>query len=162
MANIEIGQTSILATNDSNFNGIVSQLAVLSEDATIQTISLHVITAAGNIRLAIYDATGTSGGPGALKAQTASTAATGPNIWNIVPVVTPVLLSAANYWLAVQQSSASLVTKAQFSGASSANQNSFAYATFPSTFTIHSTASNQWSISGQLTTVDVLMSQISM
>lgn len=154
MATIEIGETTILADTDSgNASKIQAQLANLPVDATIDTISYYVVTAAGNIRLAIYDATGTAGGPGSLKAETASTVAIGPNTWNILPVVTPVLLTLGNYWLAWQNSSGTLANKwnSGSSGSSSAD-NGFAYAAFPSTFTIDAGGTANWSISAQLTT----------
>src|SRR5580704_3027092 len=67
---ITIGETTVLPTTDGgNANLLIAQPATLSTAATIQSLSFYVLTAAGNLRLGIYDSTGPSGGPGALKAQ---------------------------------------------------------------------------------------------
>lgn len=98
-ASITIGDTNVESINDgSNANFLFAQQATLSQSATIQSLSFYVRTASGNLRLGVYDATGPSGSPGALKAQTNSfTPVTG---WNTQPVVTPVSLPAGTYWLA--------------------------------------------------------------
>ena len=63
-------------------------------------------TAAGNLVLGIYDATGPGGKPGNLLAQTNGfTPTTG---WNTQNVITPVALAAGNYWLAYNPSNNSL------------------------------------------------------
>jgi hypothetical protein len=87
-SSILIGEASILASDDTgNGNLLMAQQATLSQTATIQSLSFNVTTAAGNIRLGIYDATGPAGGPGALKASTNSVAATAG--WNTVNVTSP-------------------------------------------------------------------------
>jgi hypothetical protein len=94
---ITIGETNILAGDDSgNGNLLIGQTATLSQAATLQSLSFYVRTASGNLRLGVYDATGPSGGPGALKAQTASFVPT--TGWN-TQSVTPVTLPAGTYWL---------------------------------------------------------------
>ena len=78
----------------------------IKQAATIQSLSFYVSAASGNLILGIYDATGPNGGPGALKASTASFAAkTG---WNTANVVTPVSLAAGTYWMAFLPSSNTL------------------------------------------------------
>ena len=104
------GETAILSVNDSgNSNTLVTQEAALSQPGTLQSLSLYVVTAAGNLRLGIYDATGSGGGPGNLLSQTSSVVPT--TSWNTVPV-SPTALSAGTYWLAFLSDSNSLVTMA--------------------------------------------------
>lgn len=129
---ITIGETTVFSGDDSgNGNLLLSQDVTLSQTATIQSLSFYVNTAAGNLRLGIYDATGPSGGPGALKAQTNSfTPTTG---WNTQPVVTPVSLPPGNYWLAYLPSSSSLHMATNFT-IGSYRAASFTYAAMPATF----------------------------
>jgi hypothetical protein len=94
------------AADGQNANLLLAQVATLSEAATVQSLSFYVTAASGNLILGIYDATGPSGGPGALKASTASFAPkTG---WNTAKVVTPVALAAGSYWLAYLPSAGGL------------------------------------------------------
>src|ERR1700735_4008398 len=104
---ISIGETAVLSVPDSgNANLIPAQSVTLPENATIQSLSFYVTTAAGQLELGIYDSTGPNGGPGALLAQTSAfTPVTG---WNTADVITPVALAAGNYWLAYFPSSNSL------------------------------------------------------
>src|SRR5262252_5098295 len=70
---ITIGETNVLSAADSgNKNVLAAQNATLSQPATIQSLSLYVSQASGNLILGIYDSGGPNGGPGALKAQTKS------------------------------------------------------------------------------------------
>jgi hypothetical protein len=65
------GDTNIEAAADGgNGNLLVAQQVALSQTATIQSLSFYVTTASGNLRLGIYDASGPSGAPKVLKAQT--------------------------------------------------------------------------------------------
>ena len=105
---ITIGSTTVWAggNNSQNGNLLLAQVAKLSQAATVQSLSFYVTTASGNLILGIYDASGPSGGPGALKATTASfTPKTG---WNTAKVVTPVSLAVGSYWLAYLPSSNAL------------------------------------------------------
>ena len=96
---VKIGETAVLSAADGqNGNLLLAQSAKLAQAATIQSLSFYVTAASGKLILGIYDATGPNGGPGALKASTASfTPTTG---WNMAKVVTPVSLAAGSYWLA--------------------------------------------------------------
>jgi hypothetical protein len=96
---VTIGETAVLPWGDTqNGNLLLAQSATLAQAATIQSLSFYVTAASGNLILGIYDATGPHGGPGALKASTASfTPKTG---WNTAKVATPVSLAAGTYWLA--------------------------------------------------------------
>ena len=107
MALFTIGQTNVLTGDDSgNGNVIDAQKATLARTATILSLSFYVNQAAGSLVLGIYDASGATGGPGVLKAQTNTfTPTTG---WNTQNVITPVSLAAGTYWLAYLPSSSSL------------------------------------------------------
>lgn len=72
--------------------------AVLSTPATILSIAIYVFSgAAGNVLLGIYDNTGASGQPGALKASCPSAALVSG--WNTVNISVQTLLPAGTYWL---------------------------------------------------------------
>ena len=104
---IVIGENAVLSAGDSeNGNLLAAQSATLTQAATVESLSFYVTAASGSLILGIYDATGPNGGPGALKASTKSfTPGTG---WNTATVVTPVSLTAGNYWLAYLPSSNAL------------------------------------------------------
>jgi hypothetical protein len=114
---VTIGETAVESAGDSqNGNLLLAQSAKLGQAATIQSLSFYVTAASGNLILGIYDATGPGGGPGALKASTASfVPAKG---WNTAKVVTPVSLASGAYWLAYLPSSSALsFVKTNASGA---------------------------------------------
>ncbi len=104
---ITIGETSILGTNDSGNGGLLlAQQTSLGQTATMVSMSFYVTTPAGSLELGIYDSTGPNGGPGTLKANTASfTPVSG---WNTVKVASQVTLPAGVYWLAYLPSSNNL------------------------------------------------------
>src|SRR5271157_84019 len=141
---ITIGQTSVLSAPDGgNGNLVDAQSATLAQTATIQSLSFYVTAASGSLILGIYDATGPNGGPGALKASTASfTAVTG---WNTAKVVTPVSLAAGTYWLAYLPSSNALsFVKTNASG--KAAWQSYSFGSLPSKFsTSPSLSTTTWS-----------------
>jgi hypothetical protein len=101
---VTIGETSVLSSGDSgNGNLLLAQSANLAQAATIQSLSFYVTAASGSLILGICNATGPNGGPGALKAATASfTPVTG---WNTAKVVTRLSLASGSYWLAYLPSS---------------------------------------------------------
>ncbi len=135
-ASIIAGETSVLANDDSsNGNALIAQSTVLEQPAVIQSLSFYVTTAAGNLRMGVYDATGADGGPGQLVASAAEiTPATG---WNVANVTTPVLLSPGTYWIAYLPSSDNLHFRYTTSGA--AKYYSYPYNTLPSTFSASAT-----------------------
>ncbi|NWG07675.1 MAG: SGNH/GDSL hydrolase family protein, partial [Chloroflexi bacterium] len=94
---ITIGETSVLGMSYSGIgNRLVAQQVTLSQSATIQSLSYYVATASGQLRLGIYNNSGTM--PGTLVAQTAAfTPVVG---WNTQPVLTQTVLPAGTYWLA--------------------------------------------------------------
>src|SRR5262249_20172478 len=67
------GETTIFSSTDSgNGNLLLTQDVSITSPGTLQSLSFYVKTAAGSLRLGIYDATGPNGGPGNLLAQTAA------------------------------------------------------------------------------------------
>ena len=149
---ITIGETSVLSTNDSgNRNLLLVQNATLSQTATIQSLSFYVRTAAGNLRLGIYDATGPSGGPGHLIAQTNSfTPTTG---WNTQPVTSQVLLPAGNYWLAYFPSSSSLQFAVSTNNVGNYKYANLTFGAMPATFpSINGQGTAHWSLYATLNT----------
>jgi hypothetical protein len=132
-ASLTFGETNVLSNGDSsNKNLLLAQSATLSGAGTIQSLSFYVTTAAGNLRLGIYDATGPSGGPGNLLAQTASFAPT--TGWNTANVVTPVALAAGTYWLAYDPSSNSLSFVNDGGVSGGCKDYAFTFGSLPATF----------------------------
>ena len=138
-----IGETSILSSNDSgNGNMLLAQQASLGQKATLVSLSFYVATAGGSLRLGIYDATGPNGGPGALKASTASF--TPVKGWNTAKVTSQVTLPAGNYWLTYLPSSNSLGFRVSLTG--STMFYSYTYGNMPGTFsTAPTNATCHWS-----------------
>ena len=149
---ITIGETSITPSDNGNANLLLAQNATFGQTATIQSLSFYVTTVGGNLRLGIYDATGPSGGPGALKAQTYSfTPTTG---WNTQPVVTQVSLPAGTYWLAYLPSSNTLAFRKTVTSGISGKYYGFTFGTLPATFsTTPSNTTSHWSLYATLSTV---------
>jgi hypothetical protein len=148
---ITIGETTVFGDTDGgNGNLLLVQDATLSQTATIQSLSFHIINAAGNLRLGVYDASGPGGGPGQLKAQTDSFAPVAG--WNTQPVITPISLPAGNYWLAYFPSSSSLSFATNF-GIGQYKYASLAFGPMPSTFpAINGSGVTHWSLYATLTT----------
>ena len=155
---ITIGETNVLSIADSgNADLLAAQNATLSQPATIESLSLYVTQASGNLVLGIYDASGPNGGPGALKAQTNSfTPVVG---WNTTNVITPVPLPAGTYWLAYLASSDSLAfMKGQTSGVS-IRYYSYAFGALPATFsTSPSSDPYHWSFYATLNSAPTISS----
>ena len=146
---ITIGDTSVLSTDDYGNGGlVVSQPADLSQGATVQSISFRVNTAAGQLRMGIYDSNA-GGNPRTLMAATAEfTPVVG---WNTQPVVAPLSLAPGKYWLAYAPSSDGLHFASQPGGVNAAYF-SRPYQPLPATF---STSPNfvawHWSFYATLT-----------
>lgn len=126
-----VGETGILAVNDSGNGGLlVAQQTSVPVAATIQSLSFYVSSASGELRMGIYDATGPGGGPGVKRAETASvTPVVG---WNTVRVAVPVTLPAGTYWLAYAPSSSALAFRMDYTG--SARWYSQPYGPLPAAF----------------------------
>lgn len=158
-APLTIGETAILGSNDSgNGNLLVTQQVDLGRLATLQSMSFYVTSASGRLRLGVYDATGSGGGPGQLKAQTAEFTPTAG--WNTVNVVAPVSLPAGTYWLAYLPSSNSLAFKVTSSGSS--KYYGYTYGALPSTFSATATTiTSHWSMYATLTEISQTLAGIS-
>jgi hypothetical protein len=140
---ITMGETAILGSSDSgDKNRLTAQKTTLAQAAVLQSLSFYVTTAGGQLRLAVYDATGPGGGPGVKRAETAAfTPVTG---WNTRPVTATVSLPAGSYWLAYLPSSSSLTFRRQSSG--SARTYGYTFGTMPATFsTSASSSGSHWS-----------------
>ena len=128
----------------------MAQSAVLTQTATIQSLSFYVTTAAGNLRLGIY-ASSAGGGPGALKASTASFAPVAG--WNTQVVSTPVALPAGTYWLSYLPSSNTLGFRIRDDASSSGRYYSLPFGALPASFsTTPSNTPSHWSFYATLTT----------
>lgn len=151
-SSITIGETQVLGGWDNgNGNLLVAQQASLGQTATIVSMSFYVTTAGGSLRMGIYDATGPNGGPGQLKAQTASF--TPKSGWNTANVTSSVLLPAGTYWLAYLPSSNSLGFVNTLTG--SASYYSYTYGALPSVFsTSPNSLAVHWSFYATLQTAN--------
>lgn len=141
-----VGETTVLSTDDSgNGNLLVAQAATLTQAATLKSLSFYVTTAAGKLRLGLYDATGPSGGPGHKLAETTEIIpVTG---WNTANVLNQISLSAGGYWLAYLPSSSSLAFKKTDTSAVQSQYYSYTYGTLPAVFaTTTSTTPSHWSL----------------
>jgi hypothetical protein len=149
---VTIGSATVWSAGDSqDGNQMLAQIAKLTQAATIQSLSFYVNAASGNLILGIYDATGPNGGPGALKASTASFTPT--KGWNTAKVVTPVSLAAGSYWLAFLPSSNALGSAIGFVGTGNCKYYSFSFGSLPSKFSTSpaSCAPASWSLYATLT-----------
>ncbi|HMR99680.1 MAG TPA: hypothetical protein PKE62_10510 [Anaerolineales bacterium] len=126
---ITIGETSVLSMGYSGMgNRLVAQQVTLSQSATIQSLSYYVSTASGQLRLGIYNNSGSA--PGTLMAQTAAfTPAAG---WNTQVVTTPVILSPGTYWLVFLPQNNTLAGRLGLSGAG--RHYSYTFGAMPSTY----------------------------
>jgi Divergent InlB B-repeat domain len=152
-ATITIGETKVLTVGDGdNANLNLAQNAVLSQPATIESLSFYVTSPSGSLRLGIYDATGPSGGPGKLLAQTASfTTVKG---WNTEKVTTPVALKAGTYWLSYLPSSNGLTFVKGTSTGVGLKYYAYSFGPLPATYSRSPSSDpyNHWSLYATLTT----------
>ncbi len=130
-ATVVVGEKNILSADDNgNGNLLVTQKATLSQTATLQSLSFYITSAAGKMRLGIYDATGPGGGPGNKKAETNEiTPVVG---WNTANVTSAVSLPSGTYWLAYFPSDNRLAFKKKLTG--SAKYYSLTYGSLPAKF----------------------------
>lgn len=143
-ASTNVGVTSILSLVDnSNAGFMLGQQVVLSASGALQSLSFYTGNAIGNLKLALYNAAGPSGGPGQKLAETASVAAvTG---WNTLNVLTQITLPSGTYWMVYEVSSNSLSFRRAGSSGKFvlANQT---YGTMPATFPAFGTIkTDSWS-----------------
>ena len=144
---ITIGETAILSADDlGNGNLLMAQQVVLSQSATIQSLSFYVSSVSGQLRLGIYDDAG--GKPGTLRAQTiAFTPVVG---WNTQNVQAPVLLAVGTYWLVYLPQSNNLHFRIALTG--SAQEYSYSFGTMPNTYLMPTWSDSvHWSFYATLT-----------
>jgi len=116
-----------------NGNVITGQKATLGSKQTITSLSFYCVPGAtNNIRLGLYDATGTGGQPNNLLAETADTAVV--DGWNLVPLASAVTLNPGDYWFAWQCSTTGNITKSDTGPADSDWSYAKAYGAFDATF----------------------------
>jgi hypothetical protein len=148
--NLNIGETNIASTDDTgNGNAMLAQSTILSQSATIQTMSFYVVAEGGNLQLGIYDSTGPGGSPGAKLAQTSELT---PTVgWNTVNTTSHPMLSAGTYWLAYLPQSNNLSFR--FDGTGSAKYYPYGYHTMPIAFSTNPTSvTGHWSLYASVTT----------
>jgi hypothetical protein len=105
---IKVGETNMLANDDSmNSNKLLAQEVTLADTATLKSLSFYVKTAAGKLKLGVYDDDGPNGGPGTKLAETAEFDAVAG--WGAQNVVQTKLLQPGKYWLAYAPSDDGLV-----------------------------------------------------
>ena len=151
-SSITIGQTAVLSAGDGQNGGLLlAQQATLSRSATVSSLSFYVTSAAGQLRLGLYDATGPNGGPGVLKAQTSGFKPV--KGWNTVTAVAATALPAGSYWLAYLPSSNALGFVKQNSSGSCYYQSRSFSGGLPSTFskTPQNCTPTTWSLYAVLT-----------
>jgi hypothetical protein len=96
---IKVGETNMLANDDSmNSNKLLAQEVTLADTATLKSLSFYVKTAAGKLKLGVYDSGGPNGGPGAKLAETAEFDAIAG--WGAQNVMQTKVLQPGKYWLA--------------------------------------------------------------
>jgi hypothetical protein len=101
MPTFTFGYTTVGSLNATTSVGAIQGTAfTLSQTGTLNSLSVFNVASAGNIILAVYDNTGSAGAPGALIAQTASTAAVGTSAWQTISTTTtPTLTAGSTYYL---------------------------------------------------------------
>lgn len=130
-----IGETTVLGISYSGTgNQLVAQQVTLSQTATIQSLSYYISTAGGQLRLGIYNNSGSV--PGTLAAQTAAfTPVVG---WNTQPVVTPISLPAGTYWLAFLPQNNTLAGRITYAG--TGRYYGYTFGALPATYSATSTS----------------------
>jgi hypothetical protein len=126
---LHIGETNILSNDDAgNGDLLIAQQAVLSQDATLESLSFYVSNADGELRLGVF--ADNNGAPGAFVAETdAFTPVVG---WNTRNVLSPVLMPAGTYWLAYLPESNDL--RFRVGGSGPASYYNYPFGSMPATF----------------------------
>ena len=142
---VNFGETSILSSDDyGNANTLIAQSANLTQPGTLQSLSFYVSSAAGKLRLGLYNAAGPGGGPGAKLAETAEITSTAG--WNTSPVINQVNLTAGTYWLAYLSSDNNLHFVKAADSSSSSKIYSYTYGSLPANFsTTPNSSPSHWS-----------------
>jgi hypothetical protein len=151
----KFGETTILPERDNgNGNLLVAQSAKLDNAGKLVSLSFYIDAVGGNLRLALYDATGPNGGPGRLLAQTAEFVPVAG--WNEKAVTPTPSLPAGTYWPAYLPSSNALGFRKRSDASSSGRFYGYQYGAPPTVFsgTPASTPSH-WSLYGTVEVVSV-------
>jgi hypothetical protein len=157
-ADIHLGETTLLGSSDSgNANLLLANGPfALTQSATIKSLSLYILNAAGQLRLGIY-----TSGPnndckgGDLQAQTAAFTP-GRNKWNTANVISQVALPVGNYCLVFLPSSNSLSFRKGITTGISIAYYPFTFKSMPAQFSSSpSTDPFHWSFYATLTPITV-------
>lgn len=112
-------------------HNVVASKFTASENGTIT--SLHVLLhdgASANLKIAIYDATGAGGLPGAKLAETSAIAISGSSVTEYSGAVSQAIVSGTAYWLAFFQSNTASAVASRYELGTS-GQTQFQTATYP-------------------------------
>ena len=129
--NTIMGVDKIYTQDDNGNSGYMNAYQYkLGKDATLQSLSVYVKTAAGKARMAVYS--DVSGRPGTKLAETAEFT---PVVnWNSVNVTTPIKLIAGNYWISIQLSDDLFTSRSEWTGGKSYSFNPHTYGTYENTY----------------------------
>jgi hypothetical protein len=106
---VKVGEPVVQPEDDSgNADFLVAQPILLAQDGVLNSLSVFVSSAAGQLQLGIYDASGPGNNPGVLLATTDVFTAT--EGWNTAQVTSSTALGAGDYWLAFLPQSNALHT----------------------------------------------------
>lgn len=152
---VKVGEAIVQPADDSgNANFLAAQPIEVTQPSTLESLSIFVSAASGGLRLALYDASGPSGRPGTLLAETDAVAAT--TGWNTIPVNTSLLLAPGTYWVAFLPQSNALHTPVTRVGPTFNVYRSVPFGPMPASFGSAISEPGHWSI--HATVVPVLAS----
>jgi hypothetical protein len=112
-----LGNTRVLPLADQGYeNLLVAQKTALRQSATLESMSVYVVEAAGSLKLGVYDASGEGGTPGKLVGGTGVFV---PHAgWNTVEAAYQVRMGPGIYWIAYWANNNGLVLAKAKSGVS--------------------------------------------
>ena len=157
---LNIGQTGVMSGQDGGSSTYLNaQTATLSQTATLQSISIYIKVAAGQMYMGVYN--NNAGKPGSLVATTAQfTPVVG---WNTINVTTPVSLAAGTYWLAFQPNNDGLGQAFSTSSGTTYYAQPRTYGALPGSFPASTLAANtESSVYATLTTGTVYVTGVTM
>jgi hypothetical protein len=150
---IEMGAATILPLDDSGNAGWLSaQQTSLAEAATLESLSFYVATPAGQLRLGLYDASGSGGGPGNKLAETGELTVTSSG-WLSADVLSGVLLQPGTYWLVFFGSDDGLHSRKAPPGGGASRYYKTSYGALPAVFddALATSDTVEWSLYATLT-----------
>ncbi len=157
---LNIGQTGVMSGQDGGSSTYLNaQIATLSQTATMQSISIYIKAAAGQMYMGVYN--NNSGKPGSLVATTAQfTPVVG---WNTINVTTPVSLAAGTYWLSYQPNNDGLGQAFSTTSGTTYYAQPRTYGALPGSFPASTLAANtESSVYATLTTGTVSVTGVTM